>query len=36
MRRSEQRRDAVFALYQREVTGRALEELLEGGEAVHA
>ncbi|HEX2467893.1 MAG TPA: transcription antitermination factor NusB [Solirubrobacterales bacterium] len=30
MRRSDQRRDAVFALYQREVTGRALEELLEG------
>jgi transcription antitermination protein NusB len=30
MRRSDQRRDAVFALYQREVTGRALSELLEG------
>jgi N utilization substance protein B len=30
MRRSDQRRDAVFALYQRDVTGRALEELLEG------
>jgi N utilization substance protein B len=30
VRRSDQRRDAVFALYQREVTGRALEELLEG------
>ena len=29
MRRSEQRRDAVFALYQHEVTGRPLEELLE-------
>ena len=28
MRRSDQRRDAVFALYQREVTGRPLEELL--------
>jgi N utilization substance protein B len=28
MRRSDQRRDAVFALYQREVTGRALEEML--------
>jgi N utilization substance protein B len=28
MRRSEQRRDAVFALYQREVTGRPLDELL--------
>ena len=31
MRRSDQRRDAVFALYQREVTGRPLGELL--GEA---
>lgn len=31
MRRSDQRRDAVFANYQRDVTGRALEELL--GEA---
>jgi len=30
MRRSDQRRDAVFALYQREVTGRPLEQLLEG------
>lgn len=30
MRRSEQRRDAVFALYQRDVTGRGLEELLAG------
>ena len=29
MRRSDQRRDAVFALYQHEVTGRPLEELLE-------
>ena len=28
MRRSDQRRDAVFALYQRDVTGRPLEELL--------
>ena len=28
MRRSDQRRDAVFALYQQEVTGRPLEELL--------
>lgn len=28
MRRSDQRRDAVFASYQREVTGRPLEELL--------
>ena len=27
MRRSEQRRDAVFASYQRDVTGRPLEEL---------
>lgn len=30
MRRSDQRRDAVFALYQRDVTGRDLDELLEG------
>ena len=30
MRRSDQRREAVFALYQREVTGRALDELLVG------
>ena len=30
MRRSDQRRDAVFAVYQHEVTGRSLEELLEG------
>ena len=30
MRRSDQRRDAVFALYQREVTGRSLDELLDG------
>lgn len=30
MRRSDQRRDAVFALYQREVTGRPLGELLDG------
>jgi len=30
MRRSDQRRDAVFALYQQEVTGRPLAELLEG------
>lgn len=28
MRRSDQRRDAVFALYQRKVTGRPLAELL--------
>ncbi|MGB7587658.1 MAG: transcription antitermination factor NusB [Solirubrobacterales bacterium] len=28
MRRSEQRRDAVFACYQRDVTGRSLGELL--------
>ncbi len=28
MRRSDQRRDAVFALYQHEVTGRTLDELL--------
>jgi N utilization substance protein B len=31
MRRSDQRRDAVFACYQRDLTGRPLEELL--GEA---
>ena len=30
MRRSDQRRDAVFALYQRELTGRSLEDLLAG------
>jgi N utilization substance protein B len=30
VRRSDQRRDAVFALYQHEVTGRPLEELLAG------
>jgi len=30
MRRSDQRRDAVFALYQQEVTGRPVVELLEG------
>lgn len=30
MRRSDQRRDAVFALFQREVTGRPLDELLAG------
>ena len=29
MRRSDQRRDAVFALYQRDVTGRPLDELLD-------
>ena len=29
MRRSDQRRDAVFALYQHEVTGRPLGELLD-------
>jgi N utilization substance protein B len=28
MRRSDQRRDAVFACYQRDVTGRSLAELL--------
>ncbi len=28
MRRSDQRRDAVFALYQRDVTGRTLDEQL--------
>jgi transcription antitermination protein NusB len=31
MRRSDQRRDAVFANYQRDVTGRPLEELLDEG-----
>ena len=44
MRRSDQRRDAVFALYQHEVTGRPLDELLAGAkpftrelaEGVHA
>jgi N utilization substance protein B len=30
VRRSEQRRDAVFACYQRAVTGRPLEELVAG------
>jgi N utilization substance protein B len=30
MRRSDQRRDAVFACYQREVTGRPLAELVAG------
>ena len=30
MRRSDQRRDAVFALYQHDVTGRPLEQLLTG------
>jgi len=30
MRRSEQRRDAVFANYQRDVTGRPLAELIDG------
>jgi N utilization substance protein B len=29
VRRSDQRRDAVFASYQRDVTGRPLEELIE-------
>jgi N utilization substance protein B len=29
VRRSDQRRDAVFALYQHEVTGRPFEELLD-------
>lgn len=28
MRRSDQRREAAFAIYQREVTGRSLDELL--------
>jgi N utilization substance protein B len=30
MRRSDQRRDAVFACYQRDVTGRPLNELVAG------
>jgi len=30
MRRSDQRREAVFANYQRDVTGRPLEELIAG------
>jgi transcription antitermination protein NusB len=30
MRRSDQRRDAVFASYQRDVTGRPLDELIAG------
>jgi transcription antitermination protein NusB len=30
MRRSDQRRDAVFACYQRDVTGRPLDELIAG------
>lgn len=30
MRRSDQRRDAIFAIYQRDVTGRSLDVLLEG------
>jgi N utilization substance protein B len=30
VKRSDQRRDAVFALYQHEVTGRPFDELLEG------
>jgi transcription antitermination protein NusB len=31
MRRSDQRRDAVFASYQRDVTGRPLDELIPAG-----
>ncbi|HKG36974.1 MAG TPA: transcription antitermination factor NusB [Solirubrobacterales bacterium] len=31
MRRSDQRRDAVFALYQRDVTGRPLADLVAAG-----
>jgi transcription antitermination protein NusB len=33
MRRTDQRRDAVFACYQRDVTGRPLEDLLAGSRA---
>ena len=36
MRRSDQRRDAVFAHYQRDVTGRPLEELIVDAQAAHA
>ncbi len=36
MRRSEQRREAVFALYQHEVTGRPLDELLTGAKPFSA
>ena len=35
MRRSDQRRDAVFASYQRDVTGRPLAELIADVEAAH-
>ena len=34
MRRSDQRRDAVFASYQRDVTGRPLAELLAENEEI--
>jgi transcription antitermination protein NusB len=34
MRRSDQRRDAVFANYQRDVTGRPVEELLGAARAL--
>jgi N utilization substance protein B len=34
MRRSDQRRDAVFANYQRDVTGRPLEDLIAGARAL--
>jgi transcription antitermination protein NusB len=34
MRRSDQRRDAVFASYQRDVTGRPLEELIAGSRSL--
>jgi N utilization substance protein B len=33
MRRSDQRRDAMFALYQRDLTGRPLDELLAGAKS---
>jgi N utilization substance protein B len=36
MRRSEQRREAVFALYQHEVTGRPLADLLAGAKPFSA
>jgi N utilization substance protein B len=34
VKRSDQRRDAVFALYQHEVTGTSLDDLLQGSKPV--
>jgi N utilization substance protein B len=34
MRRSDQRREAVFASYQRDVTGRPLDELISGSRSL--